>query len=36
VPFDELLEAVLTGKATDSPLVQAVLAYAALRSRGRV
>lgn len=33
VPFEELLEAVLTGKATDSPLVQAVLAYAVLRRR---
>lgn len=36
VPFEELLEAVLSGRATDSPVVQAVLAYAALKSRGRV
>lgn len=36
VPFEELLEAVLSGRATDSPIVQAVLAYAALKSRGRV
>lgn len=36
VPFEELLDAVLDGRATDSPLVQAVLAYAALKSRGRV
>ncbi|NYI77214.1 NUDIX domain-containing protein [Nocardioides panzhihuensis] len=36
VPFEELLDAVLSGRATDSPVVQAVLAYAALKSRGRV
>lgn len=36
VPFDDLLEAVLSGRAADSPVVQAVLAYAALKSRGRV
>ncbi|SDJ87644.1 ADP-ribose pyrophosphatase [Nocardioides sp. YR527] len=36
VPFEELLEAVLSGRATDSPVVQAVLAYDALKSRGRV
>lgn len=36
VPFEELIEAVLSGRATDSPVVQAVLAYAALKSRGRV
>ena len=36
VPFEELLDAVLTGRAADSPIVQAVLAYAALKARGRV
>ncbi|MEU6137968.1 NUDIX hydrolase [Nocardioides sp. NPDC047086] len=36
VPFEELLNAVLSGRATDAPVVQAVLAYAALKSRGRV
>lgn len=36
VPFEELLDAVLSGRAADSPVVQAVLAYAALKSRGKV
>lgn len=34
VPVDELIEAALDGRATDAPLVVAVLAYDALRRRG--
>jgi 8-oxo-dGDP phosphatase len=35
-PFDDLLEAVLSGQVRQGPLVQAVLAYEVLRSRGRL
>lgn len=35
-PFDDLLEAVLAGDVREGPLVQAVLAYEVLRSRGRL
>ncbi|MDT0184449.1 NUDIX hydrolase [Microbacterium sp. ARD31] len=34
VPYADLLEAVLDGRVRQGPLVQAVLAYAVLRSRG--
>ena len=34
VPYDDLLEAVLDGRVRQGPLVQAVLAYSVLRSRG--
>ena len=33
-PFDDLLEAVLAGRVRQGPLVQAVLAYQVLRTRG--
>lgn len=36
VPFADLLEAVLGGSVRQGPLVQAVLAYAVLRSRGEL
>ena len=36
VPVDDLLEAVLDGRVADAPLATAVLAYDALRSRGRL
>jgi 8-oxo-dGTP pyrophosphatase MutT (NUDIX family) len=36
VPLLELLEAVLDGRVADAPLATAVLAYEALRSRGRL
>ena len=36
VPFEELLEGVLSGRVTEAPLAAAVLAYDALRSRGRL
>jgi len=36
VPVDDLLEAVLDGRIADAPLATAVLAYDALRSRGRL
>lgn len=36
VPFDDLLEACLDGSVADAPLVTALLAYDALRSRGRL
>lgn len=35
VPVDELVDAVLDGRATDAPLALAVLAYDALKHRGR-
>ena len=35
-PFDDLLEAVLSGDVREGPLVQAVLAYEVLRTRGRL
>jgi ADP-ribose pyrophosphatase len=35
VPFDDLVEAVLDGSVADAPLATAVLAYEALRARGR-
>lgn len=35
-PFEELLDAVLAGQVREGPLVQAVLAYQVLRSRGRL
>ena len=34
VPYDDLLDAVLDGRVRQGPLVQAVLAYSVLRSRG--
>ena len=36
VPVDALVEAVLDGSVADAPLATAVLAYEALRSRGRL
>jgi ADP-ribose pyrophosphatase len=36
VPVGELLEAILDGSVADAPLVTAVLAYDALRQRGRL
>ena len=36
VPVDELIEAVLEGRIAESPLAAAVLAYDALRRRGRL
>ena len=36
VPFDELLDAVLAGQVRQGPLVQAVLAYQVLKSRGEL
>ncbi|MBW8750401.1 MAG: NUDIX hydrolase [Propionibacteriales bacterium] len=36
VPLAELVEAVLDGRVADAPLATAVLAYEALRSRGRL
>lgn len=35
-PFDDLLEAVLSGDVREGPLVQAVLAYEVLRRRGEL
>ena len=36
VPFAELLDAVLDGRVADAPLATAVLAYEALKARGRL
>ena len=36
VPFADLLEAVLDGRVADAPLATAVLAYEALKARGRL
>jgi 8-oxo-dGTP pyrophosphatase MutT (NUDIX family) len=36
VPFADLVEAVLDGRVADAPLATAVLAYEALKVRGRV
>jgi len=36
VPVSELLEAVLDGRVADAPLATAVLAYEALKARGRI
>jgi 8-oxo-dGTP pyrophosphatase MutT (NUDIX family) len=36
VPVADLIEAVLDGRVADAPLATAVLAYEALRSRGRI
>jgi 8-oxo-dGTP pyrophosphatase MutT (NUDIX family) len=36
VPVDSLVEAVLDGRVADAPLATAVLAYEALKARGRV
>jgi ADP-ribose pyrophosphatase len=34
VPVDDLLDAVLDGRVSESPIVACVLAYAVLRQRG--